>query len=116
MSKRKTGKVPRAQTVSENDSYYAPVSLVQTEQGKVAKICPFDASAFLGLLDDDDSDKIADDEEDNVGGMLVMWSFAPGQLRRTRIVPLNAPCGGATVTVVLPPVTLAVEQSVGRRP
>ncbi|CAJ1926780.1 unnamed protein product [Cylindrotheca closterium] len=66
MSKRKTGKVPIAQTVSENDSYYAPVSLVQKERGKVAKICPFDASAFLGLLDDDDSNKIADDEEDNV--------------------------------------------------
>jgi len=66
MRKRKTGKVPRAKTVSANDSYYAPVSLVQKERGKVAKICPFDAFAFLGLLDDDDSDEIADDEEDNI--------------------------------------------------
>ncbi|CAJ1959751.1 unnamed protein product [Cylindrotheca closterium] len=65
MSKRTTGKGPRAQSVSKNDSYHAPVSLVQKEWGKVDKICPFDASAFLGLLDDDDSDKIADDDEDN---------------------------------------------------
>ncbi|CAJ1940985.1 unnamed protein product [Cylindrotheca closterium] len=65
MGKRKTGKGPRAQRVSENDSYHAPVSLVQKERGKVDKICPFDASAFLGLLDDDDSDEIADDDEDN---------------------------------------------------
>ncbi|CAJ1954254.1 unnamed protein product [Cylindrotheca closterium] len=77
MSKRKTGKVPRAQTVSENDSYYAPVSLVQKERGKVAKICPFDASAFLGLLDDDDSDEIADDEEDNIKihGQKANWDI-----------------------------------------
>ncbi|CAJ1963110.1 unnamed protein product [Cylindrotheca closterium] len=75
MSKRKTGKVPRAQTVSENDSYYAPVSLVQKERGKVAKICPFDASAFLGLLDDDDSDEIDDDKEDNIKihGQKANW-------------------------------------------
>ncbi|CAJ1952753.1 unnamed protein product [Cylindrotheca closterium] len=66
MSKRKTGKVPRAQTVPENDSYNAPASLVQKEWGKVAKICPFDASAFLGLLDNNASDEIADDEEDNI--------------------------------------------------
>ncbi|CAJ1957703.1 unnamed protein product [Cylindrotheca closterium] len=65
MSKRKTGKGPRSQRVSKNDFYHAPVSLVQKGQGKVDKICPFDACASLGLLDDDDSDKIADDDEDN---------------------------------------------------
>ncbi|CAJ1963057.1 unnamed protein product [Cylindrotheca closterium] len=45
------------------------------KRGKVAKICPFDASAFLGLLDNDDSD--ADDEEDNIKihGQKANWDI-----------------------------------------
>ncbi|CAJ1967240.1 unnamed protein product [Cylindrotheca closterium] len=105
MSKRKTGKVPRAQTVSKNDSYYAPVSLVQKEQGKVAKNCPFDASAFLGLLDDNDSDKIADGEEDKVKilhGQKANWDIyyfrshfvQKEQAKMVRSCPFFAPFWG----------------------
>jgi len=68
MRKRKKGKVPRAKRESAKDSYYAPVGPVQKEREKVAKICPFVVSAFLGPSDDDDCEENADDDENKKKG------------------------------------------------
>ena len=63
MRKPKKGKGPRAKRESSADSYYASASPVQKEREKVAKICPFSTSDFLGLFDDDDSDGYAEDDD-----------------------------------------------------
>jgi hypothetical protein len=74
MRKRKKGKGPRAKRESSADSYYASASPVQKEREKVAKICPFSTSDFLGLFDDDDSDGYAeDDDPDDVTNGPSQW-------------------------------------------
>jgi hypothetical protein len=74
MRKRKKGKGPWAKRESSADSYYAPASPVQKEREKVAKICPFSTSDFLGLFDDDDSDGYAeDDDPDDATNGASQW-------------------------------------------
>ena len=74
MRKPKKGKGPRAKRESSADSYYASASPVQKEREKVAKICPFSTSDFLGLFDDDDSDGYAeDDDPDDVTNGTSQW-------------------------------------------
>mmetsp|Transcript_24038 Transcript_24038/g.58806 ORF Transcript_24038/g.58806 Transcript_24038/m.58806 type:complete len:318 (+) Transcript_24038:125-1078(+) len=78
MRKRKKGKVPRAKRESAMDSYYAPVSPVQKEREKVAQICPFVVSAFLGPSDDDDCEENADDNENKKKGKAKANTTASG--------------------------------------